>query len=142
MPFMIRWPGRIRADQVYEEPVSTLDILPTVAAACGVPLTGAPPLDGVNLLPYLAGEAKEAPHEALFWKLSQYSAVRVGRWTLYIDRKEGVERLYDLEADPEERKDLSAAEPKIFADLKARYAAWDKSLPPRAWTNLSPVYKK
>lgn len=142
MPFVMKWPGHIQAGQVYEEPVSTLDILPTVAAACGVSTSGSQPLDGVNLLPYLSHEVEGVPHEALFWKLSIHSAVRVGRWKLYLEPKNGVECLFDLLNDPQETTDLKAQHPEIHADLKARYQDWDKSLPPRAWTHISPVFKK
>ena len=142
MPFMMKWPGHIRAGQIYEEPVSTLDILPTAAAACGVPTTPAQALDGVDLLPFLREERDGAPHEALFWKLAGYSAARVGRWKLYLEPRKGIARLHDLEADPTEKVDLSATHPEVFADLMARYSAWDGSLPPRAWTNISPVFKK
>jgi len=142
MPFMMRWPGQIPAGQVFSKPVSTLDILPTIAAACGVPTTAAQALDGVDLLPYLTDQHAGSPHEALFWKLAQYSAVRVGKWKLYLEPPNSVARLYDLEQDPGEREDLAHAQPQIFEELKARYAAWDKSLPPRGWTNISPVFKK
>jgi len=142
MPFMMRWPGHLTPGQVYEQPVSTLDILPTVAAVAGVPVTPAQPLDGVNLLPYLQSAKGGAPHEALFWKLAGYSAVRVGRWKLYLEPRKGIAKLFDLEADPAEKNDLSKTHPEVFDDLMARYAAWDKSLPPRAWTNISPVFGK
>lgn len=59
-----------------------------------------------------------------------------------MEPRKGIAKLFDLEADPQEKNDLSTAYPDVFADLKARYAAWDKSLPPRAWTNISPVFKK
>jgi arylsulfatase A-like enzyme len=142
MPYMMKFPGRIQAGQVYDKPVSTLDILPTVAAACGVPTTGTQPLDGVNLLPYLRNEKDGAPHEVLFWKLAAYSGVRMGNWKLYLEPKNGVAHLYHLEADPGEKVDLKELQPGVFHDLLARYTAWDKSLPPRAWTNISPVFKK
>jgi arylsulfatase A-like enzyme len=142
MPYMVKFPRRIRAGQVYEKPVSTLDILPTAAAACGITITGTPALDGVNLLPYLAGEQSGAPHEALFWKLAAYSGVRVGDWKLYLEPKNGVAKLFHLEADPGEQVDLKTLRPEIFQDLLARYQAWDGSLPPRAWTNISPVFRK
>jgi arylsulfatase A-like enzyme len=142
MPFVMKWPGRLQPGQVYEEPVSTLDILPTAAAACGVPVSQAQPLDGVNLLPYLSQEKTGAPHEALFWKLGGYAAARVGRWKLYMEPKKGIECLYDLLDDPQETTDLKARHPEVFADLKARYDGWNASLPPRAWTNISPVFKK
>ena len=91
-------PGRIRAGQVYGEPVSTLDLLPTAAAACGVPTTGTQPLDGVNLLPYLQQQVSGAPHEALFWKLAGYSAVRLGRWKLYLEQKKDIAKLFEFVA--------------------------------------------
>lgn len=142
MPYMMKWPGHIPAGLVFSKPASTLDILPTVAKACGVSTVEAQPLDGVDLMPYLTGQDQGAPHQALFWKLAAYSAVRVGRWKLYLEPRNGVYRLFDLEKDPAETTDLQEAEPAIFKDLKARYEAWDKSLPPRGWTNISPVFGK
>lgn len=142
MPYMMKWPGHIPAGLVFSKPASTLDILPTVAKACGVSTAEAQPLDGVDLMPYLTGQDQGAPHQALFWKLAAYSAVRVGRWKLYLEPRNGVYRLFDLEKDPAETTDLQEAEPAIFKDLKARYEAWDKSLPPRGWTNISPVFGK
>jgi len=142
MPYMMKWTGHIQPGQVFSKAISTLDILPTVAAACGVSTDASQPLDGVNLLPYLNNEKEGDLHEALYWKLAAYSAIRVGKWKLYLEPKNGVARLYDLEQDPKETNDLASSEPQIFADLKARYAAWEDSLPPRAWTNISPVFKK
>lgn len=142
MPFMMKWPGHIQSGQIYSRPVSTLDILPTVAAACDVPTAAAQALDGVDLLPYLNQQKGGVPHEALFWKLAGYSAVRVGKWKLYLEPRSNIARLYDLEQDPGEKNDLSAVEPGMYEALNARYAEWDKSLPQRAWTNIPQVLKK
>ena len=142
MPYMMKWPGHIPAGLEFSKPASTLDILPTVAKACGVSTADCQPLDGVDLMPYFTGENQGTPHEALFWKLAAYSAVRVGRWKLYLEPRNGVYKLFDIENDPVEKVDLSKAEPGIFENLKARYEAWDASLPPRGWTNISPVFKK
>jgi len=136
MPMLMKWPSHIQPQQVFSKMVSTLDILPTVAAACGVPTSSAQVLDGVDLLPYLNGQVAGAPHEALFWKLEGHSAVRMGCWKLYLEPRNGIARLFDLERDPGETTDLSASEPQVFAELKARYLHWDQSLPPRAWTNI------
>jgi arylsulfatase A-like enzyme len=142
MPFLMKWPKRLKAGQTYTRPISTLDILPTVAAACGVSTAQSQPLDGRNLLPYLEGEKAGEPHDALFWKLAAYSAVRIGKWKLYLEPKNGISRLFNLEQDPAEKCDLAAAEPAVLQLLRARYDEWEQSLPPRAWTNISPVFKK
>lgn len=142
MPFMMKWPGHIPAGLVYDQPVSTLDILPTAAAACGVSTAAAQTLDGVDLLPYLTNQTHGSPHDVLYWKLAGYCAVRKGHWKLYLEPKNGVTRLFDLDTDPAEKTDLAAAQPVIFAELKALFEQWDQSLPPRAWTNISPVFKK
>ncbi|MBU6189281.1 MAG: sulfatase-like hydrolase/transferase, partial [Betaproteobacteria bacterium] len=142
MPFMMKWPGHIPAGLVYDQPVSTLDILPTAAAACGVSTAAAQTLDGVDLLPYLTNQTHGSPHDVLYWKLAGYCAVRKGQWKLYLEPKNGVTRLFDLDTDPAEKTDLAAAQPVIFAELKALFEQWDQSLPPRAWTNISPVFKK
>jgi arylsulfatase A-like enzyme len=96
----------------------------------------------VDLLPFLTNHATGAPHETLFWKLGGNSAVRKGRWKLFLEPRKGVAMLFDLETDPAEKRDLSAEHPEMFEELKALYAQWDSSLPPRAWTNISPVFKK
>ena len=139
---MIKWPVHIPSGLVFEQPVSTLDILPTAAAACGVSTEAAQALDGVDLLPYLTNQASGSPHEVLYWKLAGYCAVRKGRWKLYLEPKHGIARLFDLENDPAEKRDVAAHEPGIFQELKALFDQWDQSLPPRAWTNISPVFKK
>ena len=71
-----------------------------------------------------------------------YTAVRKGRWNVDLDPLKGVSMLFVLETDPAERRDLAAEHPEMFEELKALYAQWDSSLPPRAWTNISPVFKK
>lgn len=142
MPFMMKWPGHIPPGLVYENPVSTLDILPTAAAACGVSTQTAQPLDGVDLMPYLTNQSAGSPHQVLYWKLAGFCAVRKGRWKLYLEPKHGVAKLFDLESDPAEKTDLATVEPAIFSEMKALYDEWDRSLPPRAWTNISPVFKK
>ena len=142
MPYMMRWPGRIAPGTVYRKPVSTLDILPTVAAACGVATAAAQPLDGVDLIPYVAHGDPGTPHETLFWKLAGYAGARAGRWKLYLEPRIGLAKLFDLENDPREMHDVSARYPVEFVDMKARYQAWESTLPPRAWTNISPVFRK
>ena len=80
VPFFVQWKAKLPKGVVYEQPVIQLDIAPTALAAAGVTIGTEAKLDGVNLLPYLAGENKTAPHEALYWRVTvkQTDLVSIG----------------------------------------------------------------
>ena len=131
LPFMMRWPARLGAGVTYSEMVSTLDLLPTLLAAAGGADPGdvERPLDGVDLLPYLTGEKKAAaPHQSLFWRSGPNGAVRQGRYKLVFGGE--VARLYDLEADPAEKNDLSAKMADRAAAMRKAWDAWNAQLSP------------
>ena len=77
VPFMVSWPGTIPGGKVVDDPVISLDILPTSLAAAG--LTTVPEIhDGKNLLPWLMGKAK-CPNDELLWSWrGQYNDIRRG----------------------------------------------------------------
>ena len=101
--FAMSWKGHLDAGRVDDRPIIQLDVLPTALAAAGV-ATKASEFDGVNLLPFLTGAVKEAPHEALYWRLGGMMAIRKGEWKL-VKTREG--RLVDV--DPSTLHDLSDA---------------------------------
>jgi len=76
VPFMVSWPGKIKAKQVVNDPVISLDILPTSLAVAGVDKV-ADIHEGNNLLPWLLGK-EECPNEELFWAWRSCAAVRYG----------------------------------------------------------------
>jgi arylsulfatase A-like enzyme len=132
VPFLMRWPGVLRAGTTYAEPVSSLDLFPTILAAAGV---AAPPrpLDGVDLLPYLGGARRGPPHPRLFWQLGDQWAVREGPFKLVHSQAfwndPGMSSgLYDLEADPGETRDLSAEQPGRVEALTRAIGAWRAGL--------------
>jgi hypothetical protein len=63
---------------------SSLDVFATVLALADAPRPTDGTCDGVNLVPYLAGESKTSPHERLYWRIGggEAHAVREGRWKL------------------------------------------------------------
>ena len=88
VPAMVRWPGRILAGQVSDQMVSALDILPTIAAACGASLPTDRKYDGFNLVPLLTGEAESSPRqEFVYYNGLTLEAVRRGPWKLHLPRK-------------------------------------------------------
>lgn len=137
VPYVVTWPGRIPSGQVFDEPVSSLDV-----AATAVALSGAGDndlLDGVNIVPYLAGEREGAPHEVLFWRWSGQSAIREGNWKLFIGGTR--EYLYDIVADPGETTNLLKEHPKVAERLRKRLGGWTQELePPGFIREISPVW--
>jgi len=127
VPFVIAWPGTIPGGQVFDHPISTLDVAATAAALAGV-ATRPGELDGVNLLPHLRGEIQAPPHEALCWRWMAQSAIRQGNWKLL--RGGEREYLYDLSTDLGEKRNLAAQHPAIADRLRARLTAWCDELDP------------
>jgi arylsulfatase A len=134
------WPGRIPADSVCDEPVMTIDLLPTLAQLAGATLPGDRTIDGRDIWPLIAGEpGAENPHEVLyFYWLDELQAVRSGQWKLHLPHnyshparigrdgdygtlvQKHIERaLFDLSTDPGEEHDVSAEHPDVVKRLEA-----------------------
>lgn len=131
VPFIVRWPGRIREGAVDRRPASAVDLLPTLAE-----LTGATPLEdplraGCSLVPRLLGEAavmkgggdEEDGGIVIHDEYGANRMLRTDRWKLVV-RRDGPTELYDLQKDPEERDDLSAS-PAHAAQRRALARALD-----------------
>lgn len=130
-PFLLRWPGRLKAGQTYRQPVSTMDLYATFCAAAGATVPDGTKLDGVNLLPFLTGEKTGAPHKILFWKNGDNGAVREGNWKLLLSAQEPKRQLFNLAADIGEKRDLAGTKPELVARLHKAWLDWSATLPPR-----------
>jgi arylsulfatase A-like enzyme len=131
VPYVIQWKGKLPVGKTFDQPVIQLDFHPTALAAAGVKTDAK--LDGVNLLPYLTVEKASPPHESLFWRFGQQTAIRHGNYKLVKATGISTPQLFDLAADIGETKDLSAAKPEIAKDLQARWDAWNKDNVPAKW---------
>ncbi|MDH4476139.1 MAG: sulfatase-like hydrolase/transferase, partial [Verrucomicrobiaceae bacterium] len=141
VPFLVSWPAKIKPG-TYEKPVIALDFLPTSLAAAGeeVPKD----LDGVNLLPFLTGEASGVPHETLFWRSGGFGgkhSVRRGDWKLVSEGSKAPE-LYDLAADVGESKDLAREKPEVVGELMAAIREWEKGTVGPVFAGLGAVKAK
>ena len=138
-PFVVAWPGTIPPRQTYEHAVSALDVAATAAAAAGLDVP-AEELDGVDLRPFLTGEADGRPHEFLAWRWVAQSAIREGDWKLL--RGGDWEYLFDLSTDIEEKHDRLAEHPEIADRLRRRLTDWSQTLDPPglATGGMSPVW--
>lgn len=84
-PCIMRWSDTIPAGTLSSEMVSSIDLLPTIANLIGVSLPQDRPIDGLDILPLIVGDASEkSPHEALyFYAGSELQAVRWGDFKLH-----------------------------------------------------------
>ena len=132
-PVILRWPGRI-APRFDDTPVSSVDLYPTIARACGVdPPAGLP---GVDLL----DSAALASHGPVFGSVGHHNAIEVAkpgrntRWRFMVEGgwklidpnppEPGAPRLFRITEDPMERDDLAAAHPERVAAMRKRLDAW------------------
>ena len=125
VPLLLRLPGGAHAGARVSAPVRSIDVMPTVLDVLGLPLPIA--AQGTSLLPLLEGGGLVAGgfSEALTIQGGERDllAYRRGRWKLVVDVRDGAERLYDLDADPEERRDvLASTDAALVEELRAELA--------------------
>lgn len=136
VPFFMRWPGAIPAGSSVMAPVSHFDIFATAVAAAGQKAPGDRTIDGVNLLPFIKGEAPGRPHDLLFWRTGTYLTVRAGDWKLQVSEQPKKDWLFNLAADPTEKTNLATQEPARVAALKAQLLAWNQTQRKPMWPSL------
>jgi arylsulfatase A-like enzyme len=127
VPFIVSWPGRIQAGQTCDQPVSSLDIVPTALAVAGQKIPE--DLDGVNLLPWFWEKANELPERDLFWRFWAQGAIRRSNWK-YITLSDGRDGLYDLSTDVHEQENLIKEHPEKAQQLRMELEAWMNEINP------------
>lgn len=145
VPFVVSWPGHVKPG-VFDQPAIQLDLHATALAVAGVEVKPEWKLDGVNLLPYLAGEKSGAPHDTLYWRFGKQMAIRTGdfklvRYDSNADTQTGrgepvtAAKLYNLHDDIGESKDLAATMPDKLKELQTKWGEWNATLVKPLWGN-------
>jgi arylsulfatase A-like enzyme len=132
-PLFVRFPGVVEADSTCGTPVSGIDFYPTFMELTGLPVPPEQVIDGVSLVPLLAGGHDSAVSERdLFWHYPHYgnqggdpsSIIRSGPWKLIHYHEDGHDELYDLEGDSGEQNDVLAENCAKSAQLRQRLDRW------------------
>ncbi len=122
VPLLVAGPGI--APAVRDEPVSSIDLAPTIAALAAVTFVG----QGVDL-------RGQVPARALLAETSRFRTARLSieeaGWRLDLDLERGRRRLYDQTTDPKEKKNLSGVHPERVQSLE--HALWAALGTPWAW---------
>jgi len=126
VPGIVRWPGKVPAGTVSEYIVHMIDVMPTLLAAAGTAPEPAWQVDGVNLLEVWRGR-QPPPRRTVFfeWREGgdmQLAAMR-NEFKLIINGGNKPE-LYNLTADPGERRNIIAQHPKLAKQLQQELEEW------------------
>ncbi|MSU48197.1 MAG: arylsulfatase [Opitutus sp.] len=148
VPWIVRWPGRVRAGATSDSPFIGTDLFPTLAAAVGAPLPPGVAFDGRNVLPLWCGErpgTREA-ERAFVWHFPYYhpetgfaqaraaigvddfamsqtrpqSTIHLDDWKLVHFYEGDHDELYRLSVDVSEQRDLAKLEPARARELRRR----------------------
>lgn len=137
VPFIARFPGRIPRGKTNHAVASVMDLLPTVAHLCDVPLPDTT-LDGIDIWPLLSGRRQSIDREALlFFDNFHVQCARLGKWKLHVARYNSAPyqppptggrlnlplpkpELYDLLADPDESYDVAQENPEVVKEIQQR----------------------
>lgn len=113
-PMLVRWPNRISSGTVVNRNGAAIDLLPTLADMAGIEVVSKKKLDGQSLKHALLGNEKPAHDSRLiFSHWRNRVSVKTGKFRLDLRGK-----LYDLESDPGQYKDISKKMPKLTDRLR------------------------
>lgn len=145
VPFIARWPGRIKPGSWSDATICLTDLLATVADIVGDELPRDAGEDSFSLLPFLMGTALDGPEReaVVHHSIDGLFAIRSGRWKLvegagsggWSGKGDGLPgQLYDMKADPGEQNNLynDPGHKDIINSLKAllaRYKTQGRSRP-------------
>jgi arylsulfatase A-like enzyme len=122
VPAVLRVPGVTQAGQVWQRPVMSMDLLPTLVKLAGGTVPDG--IDGQDLLPKLPS------HEYMYWSFQESRAVRYGDWKLILNPPDVADKVWlsNLEQDPSEQKNLAGAEGERVRQLTERIRAWERDV--------------
>ncbi|WP_437206840.1 sulfatase family protein [Planctomicrobium sp. SH664] len=158
IPFIVRWPGKVRAGSQCDQIVCLTDLMATLAEILEIELPAEAGVDSYSLLPYL----REMPSDRLRPAIVHHSvrgafAIREGNWKLALcpgsggwsaprpeqnDQDLPPVQLFDLSTDIGETINLQEAHPEIVArltQLLEKYVADGRSTPGLPQENAVPV---
>ncbi|MFK7896152.1 MAG: arylsulfatase [Myxococcota bacterium] len=141
VPAVMRWPDELKAGQVMEQMTTVMDMLPTLASAVRVRVPITAELDGQNMWPAIVNGQK-SPRKKPVGFVSEIpipgviqTAIFDGRWKLVqVIQEKQTETLvksflFDIDADPFEKTDLSEQYSAVRKRMERLMFEWRKQHP-------------
>ena len=136
IPFLMQWKGRIGAGQVVDDPVISLDLVPTLMEACSAP-AGRWRLDGTSLLGRVTGRQPSLPERSFFWRYGPNIALRRGDWKIVRQvgqgQKQGKLEMFYLKRDISETQDRATDDPERLEAMRREMDQMNRSMVPPLW---------
>lgn len=138
VPFFVRWPVQLRPGRV-NRVAAHIDVLPTLLEAAGIDRPTDLKLDGVSLMPLLAGKDDDWPERTLYIQWQEGNAPQLyGNFAAISEqfklvqsqisrkgmRQEPLFELYDIKTDPGEKNAIKGQRQATFEGLKEGYESW------------------
>ncbi|MGJ8694548.1 MAG: sulfatase family protein [Thalassotalea sp.] len=140
VPFLIRWPGHVKAGTENDTPIIGTDIFSTVLAVADIEAPKDRKIDGINFLPALDGKelTRVTP---LFWRThvspaEDRVAMRIGDWKIVGNDTLTKFMLFNVQKDWQEKTDLAQTKPEKLNELKVKLlSTWEdiKTDGPNHW---------
>lgn len=119
IPFIARWPGKIKAGQTNDHVFYQVDIMPTFGEMTGAEIQE--PIDGISILPTMFGEEiagrAQEQHDYFYWEYKKQVAVRKGNWKAIKPKPDADWELYDLAKDVSESNNVAATHQELVQEL-------------------------
>ncbi len=112
-PLLVRWPGKIKPGTQVPQIAAAIDLLPTLADLCDVPVISEQPLDGSSLKPLLWGDSSVWPDRLIFSTWARKISVRSQQYRL-----DAQGQLYDMLDDPGQTKNVAVEQPELTQHLR------------------------
>jgi arylsulfatase A-like enzyme len=122
---IVRWPGRIRSGHQVSQIAGAIDLLPTLAELCNIPVVSKKPLDGISVARSILTTQKTDEARKIFSHWRGKVSLRTQQFRL-----DNNGQLFDLAADPGQRKDVSTQHPALARELTNDVKAWKAELLP------------
>ena len=133
IPFIVKWPGTVKAGSQSDQLICLTDFFSTVSEIIGVKVPSGSSEDSVSFLPALSGEKiKSTRKGVIHHSISGHFAYRMGKWKLLLAKASGGwtspkenqvkagapnAQLYNMDVDIGEQKNLYENEKKIVSEM-------------------------
>ena len=122
VPFIAKWPGKIKSGTTSDLQIGFWDILPTFAQVAGTKVPEGVDVDGISFLPTLLGNGDQKKHPYLYWEYTAKDKIRsrglrMGNWKAVQNRMKNSIELYDLGKDVGETNNLAKQHPEKVKEL-------------------------